>query len=396
MGILRYIMPVLVLGTGVAISAGIYAAKPEPEKKEVVIEPRKVRVITARRGAVDLTVESQGTVQPRHMIDLVPEVAGKIDFVSEKFVAGGRFTKGEVILKIDPRDYQAAVYAAEARVAEAEQHLIREQQEAELARQEWEMLGKGEPTDLVLRKPQLADAEAKLKAARADLDKARLDLERTVIRAPFNGLLTQKLVDLGQFISPGSRLGVYYSTDILEVRLPLSNRDLGKLDLSRLHEGAPLSVTLTGSQADRESRWKGRIVRTEGVIDTKTRILYVVAELSGEELRAVDTGTPITIGQFVAARIEGRSYGNAIRLPREALRQGNSVLVVDQENKLRTRQVRVLDANRQYVVIDGGLDEGEQVCISQLGIAVDGTLVEAVPVDKGSTLSARTDGEDKS
>ncbi|WP_321394961.1 efflux RND transporter periplasmic adaptor subunit [Emcibacter sp.] len=397
MKIMRILLPIAVLAGGAVLSYGIVAAKPEPEKKEHVIEARKVRVVTAHADATQLKVETQGTVLPRQMIDLVPQVAGNIVYVSDKFVAGGNFEKGETILRIDPRDYEAAVTSAEARVAESRQNLIREQQEAALAKEEWDMLGQGDPTDLVLRKPQMADAEAKLKAAEADLYKARLDLERTEIKAPFNGLLTEKLVDLGQYISPGSRMGIFYSTDILEVRLPLTSRDLGKFDLVRLQNGnANLTATLTGTFANRSYTWKARISRSEGVIDSKSRILYVVAELKGDELYAVEGGLKITIGQFVVANIEGRSYDNVVRLPRQALRQGDSILIVDKDNRLQTRKVDVLESNRDYVIVASGIEEGDKVCISQLGIAVDGTLVEAVPADKGSLLSAVDASGDKS
>ncbi|WP_417316828.1 efflux RND transporter periplasmic adaptor subunit [Emcibacter sp.] len=397
MKIMRILLPIAVLVGGVVLSWGIVAAKPEPEKKEHVVEARKVRVVTAHAQPTSLLVETQGTVMPRQMIDLVPQVAGNIVYVSDKFVAGGNFEKGETLLRIDPRDYEAAVTSAEARVAEARQRQLQEQQEAALAKEEWEMLGQGDPSDLVLRKPQLADAEAKLKAAEAALYTARLDLERTEIKAPFNGLLTEKLVDFGQYISPGSRMGIYYSTDVLEVRLPLTSRDLGKFNLVQLQNGkAELTATLTGTFADKSYTWKGRIVRSEGVIDTKSRILYVVAELKGEEVYSMENGLRMTIGQFVVAHIEGRAYESAFQLPRQVLRQGDSVLVVDSENKLRTRKVEVLESNREHVVIASGLEEGDKVCVSQLGIAVDGTLVEAVPADKGSLLSAVDKTGDKS
>ncbi|MFC7048324.1 efflux RND transporter periplasmic adaptor subunit [Emcibacter nanhaiensis] len=385
----RVWLPVLVLALGVVASVGLVKAKPEPEKKEHVVEARKVRVVTAHADATRLSVETQGTVQPKQMIDLTPRVSGNIVYVSDKFVAGGTFKKGETILRIDARDYEAAVTSAEARVAEARQRLAQEQQEAALAKEEWELLGQGEASDLVLRKPQLADAEAKLKAAEAALYTARLDLERTDITAPFNGILTEKFVDLGQYMSPGSKMGMYYSTDVLEVRLPLTNRDLGKFDLVKLQNNkADLKVTLTGTFANKNYTWKGRIARSEGVIDTKSRILYVVAELKGDELYSVENGLRMTIGQFVSAEIEGRAYANVYQLPRQALRQGDSVLVVDADNKLRTRKVEVLESTREHIVVANGIKEGDKVCISQLGIAVDGTLVEAVPADAGSLLSA--------
>lgn len=382
----KKIWPALaILAVGSGLSAALVMAKPEPEKKEVEELARTVRVVKAEASDVSLTVKSQGTILSKQVIELVPQVSGQITFVSEKFVAGGRFEKGEMILKIDPRDYQYAVITAEARVTESQQRLEQEKAEAALAISEWQILGSGAASDLTLRKPQLADARAKVNAARASLKTAELNLERATIRAPFTGLLTEKTVDLGQFVSPGSKLGKYYSTDVLEVRLPLSNRDLGQFDMARLQSGADrLKVTFTGQFANKQHSWQGVIVRTEGVIDTKTRVLYVVGELKGEQLKAIEDGSPASIGQFVSARIEGRNLNKVITLPREVLRQGDRVLVVDENNKLRTRMVKVAEVNRDYVVISEGLEVGDVVCLSQLGVAVDGLLVKVQMEDSSS------------
>jgi len=382
---------VLLVGTGLSIV--LVKAKPEPEKKEVEELARSVRAVTATTGDVSLTVKSQGTILSKQVIELVPQVSGQITYVSDKFVAGGRFGKGEVILRIDPRDYEYAVISAEARVTESRQRLEQEKAEAALAKSEWEMLGEGEASDLTLRKPQLADARAKVKAAEANLKTAELNLERATIRAPFTGLMTEKTVDLGQFVSPGSKLGKYYSTEILEVRLPLSNRDLGQFDMARLQSGADkLKVTLTGQFANKQNSWNGMIVRSEGVIDTKTRVLYVVAELKGEQLKSLEDGSPASIGQFVSARIEGRSLKKVITLPREVLRQGDRVLVVDENDKLRTRMVKVAEVNRDHVVISEGLKAGDVVCLSQLGLAVDGLLVKVQMEDNQAPAILAVEG----
>ncbi|VAX05192.1 Membrane fusion protein of RND family multidrug efflux pump [hydrothermal vent metagenome] len=375
--ILTFFIPVFIIIGAVGISAILVMAKPEPEKKDVVELARHIRAVVAHEGPVALTVKTQGTVEAWQAIDLVPQVSGQVVYVSERFVAGGIFKKGEVILRLDSRDYQYAVTSAQARVTESRQFLVRERAEADLARTEWAQLGHGEASDLTLRKPQLADAEAKLGAAEANLNVAKLALERTEIRAPFNGLLSSKNVDLGQYLTNGTNVGKLYSIDVVEVRLPMSNKDLAQFDIAGLKRGeTQLDVTLTGRFADQESHWKGKIVRAEGLVDTKTRIMYVVARLSGDELLSVNGKYPITIGQFVAAEVEGRRYDAVFQLPRAVLRQGNQVLVVDKDDKLRTRMVKVVEANREFVVISEGLEDGDIVCKSQLGVNVDGLLVQ--------------------
>lgn len=378
MSVLKRILPgLIILAIGVSVTSAIIFFGPEPESQKTEILARTIRSIEAKTTNMKLYVESQGTVAARQVIDVVPQVAGEIVFVSPKFVAGGRFNKGEMIIKIDPRDYEVAVISAEAAVAERKQRVMQEDAEAALAAAEWEELGQGEASDLTLRKPQREGALAALKSAEASLKKAKLDLERTEIQAPFNGILTEKVVDLGQFLNRGTKIGKYYSTEILEVRLPLTNRDIAQFDLAGLQTGErEYSVNLTGQFANKENTWNARVVRTEGIIDVNSRILYVVAELKGNELFSPTDGTPITIGQFVSAEIEGRSFENVIRLPRESLRQGNQVLIVDIENKLRTRMVDVLETNSDYIVIASGVEDGDVVNLSQLGISVDGLLVE--------------------
>lgn len=372
-----FILPIIIIIGAVGASALLVMAKPEPEKKAAVEIARFIRVIEAHQKQVVLSVETQGSVEAKQAIDLIPQVSGQVVYVSDKFVDGGIFKKGEVILRIDPRDYQYAVTTAQARVAESQQFLEKEQAEADLAKAEWKILGQGEASDLTLRKPQLADAEAKVKAAEASLSVAELSLERTEIRAPFKGLLNSKNVDLGQFITMGTILGKLYSIDVVEIRLPMSSKDLSQFDIKGLKTGlAQFDVTLTGRFADQDYHWKGKIVRSEGLIDPKTRIMYVVAQLRGDQLMSLEGSIPISIGQFVSANIEGRHFDGVYKLPREVLRQGDQILVVDKDNKLRSRKVKVVESNRDFVVISDGLKEGDIVSQSQLGMEVDGLLVK--------------------
>lgn len=377
MNIRRIIPGLIVIGVAASVSTAIFIFRPVPESAKVEILARTIRAVEAETSDIKLFVESQGTVAAKQVIDVIPQVAGEIQYVSPKFVAGGRFKKGETIIKIDPRDYELAVITAEASIAERNQKLMQEEAESELAKAEWAELGQGEASDLTLRKPQREGAMAALKSAEASLKRAELDLERTVITAPFDGILTEKNVDLGQYLSRGNKVGKYYSTETLEIRLPLTNRDIAQFDLAGLQSGdKEYAVRLTGQFANKESSWNGRIVRTEGIIDINSRILYVVAELKANELFSIGGGTPVTIGQFVSAQIEGRSFDNVVKLPRESLRQGNQVLIVDKDNKLRTRMVEVLEANNEYIVVASGIEDGDLVNLSQLGLSVDGTLVE--------------------
>lgn len=377
--IIQIVIALILVGVGFG---AIMGAKPEPKVEEVKALARNIRFVKAEPTTINLAIDTQGSVMSKQHINLVPQVSGQVTYVSSKFVAGGRFKKGDVILQIDPRDYEVAVISAESRVVGAEQTVTRENAESDLAKTEWAALGQGQASDLTLRIPQMKQAQATLRAAEADLSRAKLNLERATIRAPFDGLLGEKMVDYGQYLSPGMKLGSFYSTSTLEIRLPLANRDLSQLDLVALQNGKKLDVTLTGNFANQARVWKAKVVRSEGLIDQKSRILYVVAEISGAALMSED-GVRLNIGQFVKATIEGRQYDNVLKLPRGALRQGDRVLVMDDENKLRTKMVDVIEVNNDYFVISANdansVKIGDIVNLSQLGIDVDGLLVSIEP-----------------
>jgi len=227
--------PVLVIVVGFFISSVIRNSRPEIGVVTPVKKVTLIRGVIAKKTSFQPVIHAQGTVQAKRQIELVPEVAGKIIWVSPDFAQGGLFSKGDKLVLIDPRNYEFAVARAQASVADARNKLVLEEAEAELAKTEWEDLGGGEASPLVLRVPQMATARAKLASAKADLDRALLDLERTVIKAPFDGRVEEKKVDIGQYVSLGSQLAVLYSTDVAEISLPLTDRELGKLDLQLIY-----------------------------------------------------------------------------------------------------------------------------------------------------------------
>jgi RND family efflux transporter MFP subunit len=274
---LKILFPLLVVAAGAAVALTLYLRRPEPEKRQPQQAAPLVRVHTVELTDVRLTVPSQGTVTPRTESTLVPEVSGRILEVGPAFAAGGFFGRGDLLVRIDPLDHRQAVIRARARVAEAELRLAREQAEAEVAAREWQELGAdGEPSPLTLRRPQVADAQAALAAAGADLELAERNLVRTEIRAPYAGRVRGKSVGVGQFVTTGTPLASIYAVDAAEVRLPLPGRELAYLDLPLGYRRAPGQpagppVTLQAEFAGRTHAWSGRIVRTEGEIDPRTR-----------------------------------------------------------------------------------------------------------------------------
>jgi len=380
----RALLPVAVLAAGVCAGAVVYTTKPPVEEEPPEIKPRAVNTMAVEVRAVSMTVASQGAMEARQAVNLVPQVSGAITWVSDKFVNGGMFAEGEHILQIDPRDYELAVVSAEARVADAAQQLETVRAQAEQAAAEWKQLDRGTPTALALRKPQLAGAEAALKSAEAELVKARLQLERTHISAPFNGIIIAKQVDRGQFVTSGSQLAEIASADEMEIRLSLPEREVVKLDQQKMRDQG-LKVRLASLTGESGQIWEGLVVRAEGRIDPKTRNTVVVAQLNGRQLLAQDGVSRLTIGQFVRAEIAGKDFDSMYELPRVALHNGDSVYVVDPENRLRERKVTLLDINDENILVAEGLDAGEVVTVSPMTSGVDG--IEVVSLGKPETES---------
>jgi RND family efflux transporter MFP subunit len=383
--ILKGLMPVGILAAGVAAGAVVYTSKPPVEETPPEIKPRAVKTMAVEKSSVSMTIASQGTVAARQVVSLVPQVSGVVSWVSDQFVNGGVFSQGETILEIDPRDYELAVISAEADVADATQQLETAKAQSELAASDWNLLDRGTPSALALRKPQLEGAQARLKSAEAALLKARLMLERTVIRAPYNVIITNKAVDLGQYVGAGTPLGEVSSHDDVEIRLSLPEREFSKID-TRLMTGSGLDVVLSSLSGNGEKTWHGTVVRQEGKIDERTRNIVVIARLEGDQLVATDGYTRLNLGQFVRAEIAGRDLSHVYELPRVALHNGDSVYIVDNENRLRERRVTIIDADDETIWIAEGLEEGDVVTTSPLTSGVEGSVV--VNVDNQSAKGA--------
>lgn len=391
----KVLFPIAVLAVGIPGAVALITSRPQVQIQPPEVPPPLVRVIHVKRQSLQLKVHAQGNVTPRTESTLISQVPGQVVAVSPAFASGGFFEAGDLLASIDPRDYELALARARSQVAQAEVRVAREGEEAALARQEWERVGQGEPTDLVLRKPQLAEAKAALEAAQANMEQARLNLERTQIRAPYAGRVRSKTVDVGQFVNPGAPLARIYSVDYAEVRLSVPNDQLAYLDYSlnfRNETQAGPETILRTTFAGRRYAWSGRIVRVEGEIDPRTRMVTLVARVENPYARGGDPDRlPLAVGLFVKAEILGRQVENIVVLPRSAIRGRDRVLVVDNENRLRFRTVDILRASVGEVVVRSGLDQGERVCTSPLDAVVDGMRVR-IFTDNDDVASAAQGG----
>ena len=390
--LLIFALPVTIIGGFFLLFIVMGAAAPEPEKAEPTAQPIAVFVAEAERTDLNLTVRTQGEARPLTEINLVPQVAGRIAYVNPNFVQGGFFEAGETLVQIEDADYRLAVTRAEATVAQARQGLIREEAEADLARQEWESLGDGEASALTLREPQLAEARAQLAAAQAGLEEARLNLRRTRISAPFDGRVRTKSADLGQYVGPGTGLGQVFSTDTIEIRLPLTDNQLSLMGIPvafMASEDTPgPRVTLSAVLSGQTRYWEAQLVRTDSAIDAQTRVLYAIAQVQdpyGEG--SSSDGTPLPVGMFVDAEIQGRQVNNAVQLPRSALRGADQVFVAREGGSLEIRTVDVITSSSNSVVLRSGVNDREYVITSPVRSAVTGMPIQSLNAD-GTIITA--------
>lgn len=356
------------------------AARPKIQRQAPQITPPAVFFVVAKPQTVTLDVYAQGEVKPRTDITLTAEVSGRVLKTSPAFVDGGAFNAGDLLLKIEDSDYRVQVASARARFAQAEENLRREEAESKLARKDAEDLGKGATaSELTLRQPQLAQARAQYESARADLGAAQIDLERTDIRAPFKGRVRTRSVGQGQYVGPGAQLGRIFSTDAVEIRLTLTDNDLGKLGLPfgfvESDKARGPAVALSGAIANVEHNWVGRIARTEGSIDPTTRQVAAVAVVDDPYGAGSDNGAPLAVGLFVDARITGKTYDGAFRIPRSALYGRNEIYVIGKDDILEKRAVTIASAERDMIIVSEGVKAGERIVTSPLRGAAPGAKV---------------------
>ena len=378
------VLALLIAGLGVFAYTALGWLKPEP----VVSEPEPVvplvRVASVSPQSYRFSVTAHGTVTPRTESDLVAEVRGRVVGVAPALVPGGFFAAGDELLRLDDREHRIALERARANVA------LR-RSEAKLAkadagrRTQLADRGVASTADLEQVESRLAVANAQLLEARAALSQAELDLERTVVRAPFDGRVRERNVDIGQFVNPGTKLGRLQATDYAEVRLPIQTADLAFLDVS-LDSAASgieggLPVTLSATLGGREIEWPARLVRSEGEIDVRTRTLHVVARVDDPYRRDGASGETLPSGLFVQAEITGRALADAFVIPPIALRDGNRVFVATADDRLEVRDVEVVRRDREQIVIGDGLAAGDRVIVSPLRIFADGMPLRTVSGD---------------
>lgn len=347
------------------------AKSPEPEAAIAV------KTMTVNSSELMVRVESQGVAKARTRTALVSEVSGAVLEVSDAFVAGGTFQTGDMLLKLDPTDYEVALQRAEARLMGAKAAMEFERARSVQAEKEWAMTGRpqSEAPLLALRRPYLLEAEANLLQAQSEVRQAKIKLEKTVIKAPYAGMVANKLADVGQFVTAGTRVGEAFAIDYVEVRLPLTERDLSMMGSLLSQNLTDKTAVLSGTVDGINASWQAAIVRSEGVVSELNRAQYLVARLADPYGLKDDDNhdiVPLRVGTFVKASIEGKVLKDVFQIPRSALLEGSRVGLIDSEQLLKIMPVTVAHADDQYYYLSEGLTDGMEIVISALGTPIEG------------------------
>ena len=368
--------PIIIITIGVLICSLLIKCSPEVKPEEVARIIPMVDSTTLEKTSINIIIDSQGTIIPRTESQLYPEIRGEVVYVSSKLDEGSSFNEGDILLRIDSRDYELDIKTAEASLDDAKTALSIAQAESNFEREQWELSNSGDASDLRLKIPQLKKAESTVEAAEANLEKLKRNLEKTTIKAPYDGLVRKKNVDRGTVIGPGYLIANIYAIDYVEVKLPIPDEDLSFLDIpldgSQINKSNQPLVMLKGSLGGKNIEWEGRIVRMEAEFDPKSRMAILIARVSDPYKYKF----PLRVGQFVEAEITGRNYNNLYIIDRELIKNKNQVVTINRaDSTLKYEDINVLRYVDDTALINGGLPDEVSVCITNLDVMYNGMKI---------------------
>lgn len=367
----QIIFPIAVLIIGIGLAVGFSTMKKPPEEKPEQDNRPLVSAQTVHLGAINLDVQSYGIVKAKDHTMLVAQVSGQVISVLDKFVQGGFVNKGDILARIDPNDYEAAMIEAQASLAQASSNLEVERAQAHVAQAEWDRIKDDSnqviPSQLYLRKPQLAEKLARFRAAQAAEKRAKRNLERTYIKAPYDAIITAREISLGSVVTPGSQLGALSATEVAEIRLPVADNELQYLT----NGGIGATVTIDAKVAGQPATWQAKIVRSEGVIDQKSRMSYLVAQIE----TPYESEQALRFGSYINATIAGRKIDNAVAVPHHLVK-GGKIAVLNDDLTLSFKTLDIVREHNGLVITASGLSEGEQLITSALEYPNEGMQVK--------------------
>ncbi len=372
--------PLIIILFGLLICVLMIIFRPEVKPDEVKFPDPFVQIKKISPSSINIIIKSQGSIIPQKESQIFPEIIGPVVYVSSKLYEGSSFNKGDILARIDSKDYELDIKSAESTLAAAKTKLSFEEAESNSAREEWEKIGSGKPGDLTLRIPQLNQAKSAVEAAQANLERLKRNLDKTIIKAPYDGLVRKKNIDIGTVVSPGYLLASVYATDYVEVKLPIPDEDLAFLEIpldgTEIDIQNQSQVNLMGSFGGEKIIWNGRIVRMEAEIDPKSRMAILIARVSNPyDLSKYKI--PLRVGQFVEAEIIGKKFNNLYTLNRELIKNTNQVVIVNElDSTLEFKSVNIIRYVDDNALINKGLNNEVPICITNLDVMYNGMKVQ--------------------
>jgi RND family efflux transporter MFP subunit len=365
-----------IIGVSILISIIIFAMRSDVKKVEPEPEATLVEVIESSPSTERIKITAYGTVQPKKQTVVHPEVTGSIVQLSDDLKRGGRLGEGQILLMIDPRDFEIGVTQAEAEVARAEFELRVEEGQQLVAAREWELLHpsikeSGVGTDLVLRKPHLLEKQAALKSAESRLEKAKIDLQRTILYSPFPAIVLEENVEEGQYITPQTEVATLAGTDVFEVQVSIPYDNLRWIDIPKNGGKGSEVVVSQNIGGGRVIERKGHIVRLLGDLDAAGRLARLIVAVD-DPLGLKSGAKPLLLRSYVRVDILGPEIKDVYRIPRTALHEGNTLWIKNDQDKLEFRKVTILFSETEDIIIDEGLQPGEKIIVSPLPLAIPG------------------------
>jgi RND family efflux transporter MFP subunit len=379
-----------IIGLGILIYTSLKSTKEKPKRVDAAEMETVVNTLLAKPSVEKVAINAIGKVIPARSVIVLPEVAGRIIYVSPKLIPGSYYRKGEVLARIDPRDYDLFIKQNQAAVAQAKLQLATEEGRKAVAEQEWKLIEKEvQPTEagkkLALREIQLESALSALASAEANLDLAKLRRERTIIRAPFNALVADKFIDQGQVVSNASRIASLVAADTFWVRVSLPVDKLKWIQLpsdSRQGSAAAVAIKIGGKKIVAKD---GKVIKRLTSLDPKGKLaqLLVAVDDPFSTKNPGDSGLGLFLDAHVDVTIEGQDITDVFPLPRQALREDDRIWIKSIENKLEVREVEVVWSTLEQVYLRGNLAAGEEVIISNIAVPIPGMTVKSNQANKG-------------
>lgn len=374
---LRIILPVLVIAAGIGIAKKLVAMKKDGGKKPVAQQIAVVAVVHAKPVDRALTVRAQGQVMAARTLMVQPQLSGKILELHPALVPGGHVAEGDTLVRIEKVDYDLKVAQARTQLESAKQMLELERGRKVIADREWKLITKnraGKASDAAraraLREPQIRQAQAQVDAAKAGLRQARVNVKRAVVKAPFNGVVQQESVEIGQVVGPGAQMARLVGTDAFWVQVSVPVRELRWLKIPRTPGELGSVANVVHDTGDGAIERTGHIVRLLGDLDPVGRMARLVIEVP-DPLGLKSGAQPLLLGAYVDVSFTGKALEDMLEAPRLALHEGDRLWFLE-DGKLAIRPVTVARRLRDTVLISAGLKPDEQIIVTRLSTPVPG------------------------